>query len=70
MNAAEWTNALFAMLMFCGIIIMISLTSIASKMNNRIKSMAQYMAQLEKRLHDLEAGEGREEITREEGNQP
>lgn len=50
------TNALFAMMMFFGIIIMMSLTSIVSKMNERIKQMAQYIALLEKRLRDMEAG--------------
>lgn len=48
------TNALFAMMVFFGIIIMISLTSIVSKMNDKIKQMAQYIALLEKRLRDLE----------------
>lgn len=50
----EATNALFAMLDFCGIIIMVSLTSIVSKMNERIKEMAQYIALIDKRLRDVE----------------
>ena len=52
------TNALFAMMMFFGIIIMMSLTSIVSKMNEKIKQMAQYIALLEKRLRDMEARNG------------
>lgn len=51
------TNALFATVLFCGIIIMVSLTSIVSKLNERIKQLAQYVALLEKRLRDVEAEE-------------
>ena len=56
----EATNALFAMMIFCGIIIMMSLTSIVSKMNDKIKEMAQYVALLEKRLRDMEMEKDRD----------
>lgn len=50
----EPTNALFAVILFCGIIILMSLTSIISKMNEQIKRLAQTMAMLEKRIRELE----------------
>lgn len=48
------SNALFAILFFCGILIMMSLTSIISKQNEAIKRLTQQSALLEKRLRDLE----------------
>lgn len=50
----EPTNALFAMLLFCIMIILMSLTAIVSKMNERIKQLAQYAALLEKRVCEWE----------------
>lgn len=49
------TNALYAVIFFCVIMILMSLTAIVSRMNERIKQMAQYIAFLEKRLRDMEA---------------
>ena len=49
------TNALFAAISFCIIMILMSLTAIVSKMNERIKQLSQYVALLEKRLRDMEA---------------
>lgn len=48
------SNALFAMLFFCVLIILVSLTSIISKQNESIKELVQYTAMLEKRLRDIE----------------
>ena len=50
----EPTNALFAVIFFCIIIILMSLTAIVSKMNERIKRLAQSVALLEKRLREHE----------------
>lgn len=50
----EPTNALFAVIFFCMIIILMSLTAIVSKMNERNKCLAQAIALIEKRLRDLE----------------
>lgn len=50
----EPTNALFAALLFCMIIILMSLTAVISKMNEQIKRLTQTIAMLEKRLRELE----------------
>lgn len=47
-------NALFAILFFCGIIILVSLTAIVSKLNDRLTQLTQTTALLEKRLRELE----------------
>lgn len=47
------SNALFAMLIFCIMIILMSMTAIASKQKEAIKRLAQYAAQLEKRIREL-----------------
>lgn len=47
-------NALFAFLLFCGLIILVILSSIASKQSERLKQLTQQMALLEQRLRDLE----------------
>ena len=51
------SNALFAVLFFCGMIILVSLTSINSKQNESIKRLVQYTAQLEHRIRQLEIEE-------------
>ena len=51
------SNALFAMLFFCVLIILVSLTSIISKQNESIKRLIQYTAVLEKRLRSIEEKE-------------
>jgi len=53
------SNALFAILFFCILVIMMSITSIISKQNNYIKRLIQYTAQLEKRIRDLEKTAGK-----------
>lgn len=48
------TNALFAVISFCAIMLLISLTSIVSRQTERIKSLTQTIAMLEKRIKELE----------------
>lgn len=50
----EPTNALFSIIFFCIIIILMSLTSIVSKMNEKIKRIIQTIALVEKRVRELE----------------
>lgn len=50
----EPTNALFAIISFCIIIILMSLTAIVSKLNEKNKRLIQSFALLEKRLRKLE----------------
>lgn len=50
----EPTNALFAFMFFCVIIILMSLTAIVSKLNEKTKRVIQALALLEKRIRDLE----------------
>lgn len=47
------TNALFALILFCIIIILMSLTAIVSKLNEKNKQLAQAIAKIEKRLRDI-----------------
>lgn len=47
-------NALFAIMFFCIIIILVSITSIVSKINTRLVKLAQEQAMLEQRIRDLE----------------
>lgn len=53
----EPTNALFAIMFFCIIIILMSLTAIVSKLNEQVKRLAQALALLDKKVHDQE-GDG------------
>lgn len=48
------SNALFAILFFCVLIILMSLTSIISKQSESIKRLVQTTALLEKRIRELE----------------
>ena len=48
------TNALFAIIIFCLIIILVSITAIVSKLNDRVKRLTQSQALLEKRIRELE----------------
>lgn len=50
----EPTNALFAVVFFCVIIILMSLTAIVSKLNEKSKRLIQSIALLEKRVRRLE----------------
>ncbi len=47
-------NALFALVLFCVLCIVMSLTAIVSKLNERVKRLTQTCALLEKRLRDRE----------------
>ena len=61
MGIVEATNSLFAIMIFCILIILISITSIVSKLNDKNKKLIQSMALLEKRLRDMDnkIGEGK-----------
>lgn len=48
------TNALFAIISFCIIMLLISITSIVSKQTERIKILTQTLAILENRVRELE----------------
>lgn len=52
-------NALFSVVLFCVIIILMSLTAIVSKLNEKNKALAQAIALLEKRIRDMEEDESR-----------
>lgn len=52
----EPTNALFSIICFCIIIILMSLTAIVSKLNEKSKRLIQQLALLEKRIRELEEG--------------
>lgn len=51
-------NALFSVAFFCIIMILMALTAIVSKQNNRNKDLIQSVALLEKRIRDLEKDRG------------
>ncbi len=53
-DIATPTNALFAIMFFCIIIILMSLTAIVSKLNEKTKRLIQTIAMLEKRIRELE----------------
>lgn len=57
------SNALFAILFFFVLLILMSLTSITSKQNEYIKRLVQHTAVLEKRIRDLESEQGRDHDT-------
>lgn len=48
------TNALFAVVIFCIILILISLTAIVSKQTERIKKLTQALALLEHKVREME----------------
>ena len=48
------SNALFAILFFCVLIILISLTSVTSRQGEDIKRLTQELARMEKRLREQE----------------
>lgn len=51
---ADPMNALFSVVFFCIIMILMALTAIVSKQNNRNKDLVQSVALLEKRVRELE----------------
>ena len=54
-------NALFTVISFCGIMLLISLTSIVSKMNDRVKQLTQNLALLEKRVREMKKESSKDE---------
>lgn len=52
---ASPVNALFAIVLFCVMIILMSLTAIVSRLNNQLLQLAQANALLERRVRELEA---------------
>ncbi len=50
----EPINGLFAVLIFCLLMILMSITSIVSKLNEKNKTLIQEFAMLEKRIRELE----------------
>lgn len=49
------TNALFAFMFFCVVIILLSITAIVSKLNEKSKQIIQSIALLEKRVREIES---------------
>ena len=58
----ELTNGLFALVLFCMILIMVSFTAIVSTLNERIRQLSTSCAMYEKRIRELERQTG---ITKE-----
>ena len=59
-------NMLFAVIFFCIIVLLIFLTSVATKLNDRVTKLTQSVALLEKRVRELEqqtASDKKEEET-------
>lgn len=54
LGIVDMTNALFTVVIFCIILISMSITSIVSKSNDRNKQLIQKCALLEKRIRELE----------------
>ena len=52
-------NGLFAMLIFAVLVILMSLTAIVSKLNEKSKRIIQALALLEKRVRELEGKDGK-----------
>lgn len=52
------TNALFSFMFFCVIILLMSLTAIVSKLNEKSKRLIQALALMEKRIRDMETMPG------------
>ena len=50
----EMTNGLFAVMLFLLIIILISMTAVITGLNERVRTLTQKFAQMEKRLRELE----------------
>ena len=53
-GVVEMTNGLFAVVCFAILIILISITSIVSKMNEKMRQLIQQCAMYEKRIRELE----------------
>lgn len=48
------SNGLFAILHFCTLVLLISMTAIVSKLNEKVKRLVQTIALLERRIRELE----------------
>lgn len=48
------SNGLFAVLHFCALVLLISMTAIVSKLNEKVKRLIQAIALLERRIRELE----------------
>ncbi len=59
-------NMLFAIIFFCIFMLLIFLTSVATKLNDRVTKLTQSLALLEKRVRELEAQVGKEQEKKEE----
>ncbi len=57
------TNTLFAVILFCIILILMSLTAIVTGLNSKVKRLSQTIALLENRLRAVETGEKPEGTT-------
>jgi len=58
----DYTNGLYSIALFLILIILMSITAIVSKLNEKNKKLIQYCALLEKRIRDLEAQQKQEQI--------
>lgn len=54
LGIVEPVNGIFAIMIFLLILVLISMTSILSQLNNKLRSLTQKCALYEKRLRDLE----------------
>ena len=54
----EATNGLFAIMIFCILIILISITSIVSKLKENNKKLVQTISLLEKKIREIECSNG------------
>lgn len=54
------SNSLFAILHFCTLVLLISMTAIVSKLNGKVKQLTQVTALLERRIRELEEDGTRE----------
>lgn len=62
----EPVNGIFAVMIFLLILILISMTSVLSQLNNKLRSLTQKCALYEKRLRDLEAEKDKEKESEDE----
>lgn len=62
---ASPTNALFAVIIFCLIMILMSLTAIVSGLNNKVKKLSQSIALLENHIREIEKRQSQAKETAE-----
>lgn len=61
-GVVEMTNGLFAVVLFAILIILISITSIVSKMNRRIRQLVQQCAMYEQEIRKLKTEVGKKNV--------